>query len=165
MDDIQLKSLRQKLFNKSVKGLASQNFERSVNDDNSCRYNGPGGKHCAIGHLITPKQGESLDTAPSTSVFYVYDKLPKSLRNAGMWFLNELQQAHDNAGGAHHMMKYLVNFANRWSLKLPKVLEDLDKWKVVCYKYEKPRSVANTGAEPIGAVRVMLYLSLDIISA
>ena len=126
---------RQEVFNKAVKGLAAQGFQSSRNKDKTCRYRGPEGLKCAVGHLIpdevdcTPLEGDSvyfrgvidllntLGYNVEAGVTYLnasgsvcYEHTPD------VRFLFDLQKAHDNACNAESMKDCLTAFAQKYNL-------------------------------------------------
>lgn len=126
---------RQEVFNKAVKGLAAQGFQSSRNEDKTCRYRGPEGLKCAVGHLIpdevdcTPLEGSpvyfralidllnTLGYNVEVGVAYLsaggsvcYEHTPD------VRFLFELQIAHDNAYNAESMKNNLMAFAQKYNL-------------------------------------------------
>ncbi len=111
----------QAMFDKSVKGLASQGFERSLHSDGvTCMYNGPDGtKHCAWGWVDTLP-----DDAEGSSVDELEVGLAVKLGPKQKQFARMLQRAHDGAGTPERMQKRLRDVAENYGLRLPKVLKE-----------------------------------------
>mgnify|MGYP003413908999 CR=1 FL=1 len=68
----------------------------SATPNGSCFYNGPNGTHCALGHLFTK---EELETIPEgQNIFRLNDShvLPHRFQE-NINFYADLQQAHDDA--------------------------------------------------------------------
>lgn len=118
----------QDVFDRSVAGLASQGFTQSLKEHCGCRcrYNGPDGKHCAIGWLLPegteepPTLGEALDVVG----------IEWRRRDLGTWqedysrettysLMAQLQAAHDSGGTPEDMMRHLRRFAHEHNLTLP----------------------------------------------
>jgi len=91
----------QEAFDTAVRGLASQGFRRSVaSDGESCMYNGPDGRHCALGWLIVDVEIDKGDnSAPSGSIMINYPEVRKKFEgiNDPMLFVRTLQTCHDSA--------------------------------------------------------------------
>lgn len=116
------KSEKQKMFNKAVKGLASQDFQQSLSDG-TCAYRGLGGKRCAVGWLIPDgKYDAEMEGFP-------VDDIGCFKGTQVLTFLLELQEAHDDAEHedvdrvSDVMKARLRSFAESHKLKLPKVLQ------------------------------------------
>lgn len=111
----------QEIFNKAYRGLRAQGFERSIGADIACNgaalprclYNGPDGKHCAIGWVwsIDPKyENRSVWQLPM-----VDDGL--------IGFLIKLQKAHDGDPDEKYtnqeMKKALEQVASEYQIQIP----------------------------------------------
>lgn len=110
---------RQEMFNTVVRGIASQGWEQSVGDE-TCAYNGPDGRHCAVGWLIADiKIAETWNE--KTSVGQLMDKYPEiEERFLGFEnFLDALQRVHDEARDTAGMKNDLQNFATAHNLVWP----------------------------------------------
>ena len=111
----------QDLFNKSVAGLAAQDWQRA-RDGGVCRYD-VNGLRCAIGQLIDdPETRFWLDRATS---------LPSwgALHDAGtvrghLDALSRLQDCHDLADDASNMRARLRHYAAFYHLIVPDVLKE-----------------------------------------
>lgn len=124
----------QSLFNKSVKGLAGQEFERAVDILDNCVYLAADGKRCAIGHLLSKAKARVLNSLGgynsciqhSQSLQNITDVLDERLSedypNAYDVLGRELQQCHDTASDSKEVVANLINFAAVNDLKLPKEL-------------------------------------------
>ena len=108
---------RQEVFDRVVRGLASQDWKRSENDEGTCRLRGDHGRKCALGHLIPDKLYTETDEGG----------LPEeigALRSAGVTgrgmlnFLGVLMNAHDEPG-LGDMRSYFQSIAKSHRLKWP----------------------------------------------
>jgi len=109
-------SEKQKLFNKAVKGLASQDFKRSVNRYGTCLYRGPAGRRCAVGWLIPDAEySASMEDKNAAAIGLFEDAVGP--------FLVHLQDVHDAADDSRDLKKGLIQFAKAYNLKLPKALQ------------------------------------------
>lgn len=123
---------KQEIFNKSVKGLANQNWEMSYSTSSACcQYSmvSEEGKllHCALGH-IDPDFPEG--TTPSDLRFfdhitnccnlneYTYEEYNNNL----VEFLDDLQNCHDFSWEPTTMKENLINFAIKYNLEIPNEL-------------------------------------------
>lgn len=121
----------QEVYDTSVAGLASQDFKPAMNKRGECRFRGPRGRRCAIGHCIpdniySPKieksggiWGATLDSK----------KLARLFSNVNTGHLSQLQLCHDMAARYESlpsikamMISYLRDFAGKHKLRMPKVL-------------------------------------------
>ncbi len=94
---------RQEMFDKAVRGLRSQNWERSVDKDGYCVYDDGQGKHCAWGwvdeslwgsdspHTFAPKYRSVNVNGLCTQGVGVAGKLSSE----ELWFAQALQLCHD----------------------------------------------------------------------
>lgn len=113
----------QKLFNKAVKGLASQKFRRSYRDGEGCLYRGPRGKRCAIGWLIPDSRySEGLENKTANVPAVRRAALGTPRRERVGFKLRDLQTCHDIAATPSGMRQLLRDFAERNGLKIPKEL-------------------------------------------
>lgn len=124
-------SLKQQLFNKSVDGLAKQDFHQSMNYSRrygtGCAYRGENGYKCALGHLIPDS-----DYQPDWE-----QNIPGSVRENGrrivaacglnpdsyedVRWLQALQQCHDKGHDRQLMLDRLADFARIEKLVFPKL--------------------------------------------
>lgn len=101
---------RQDVFNKAYRGLRAQGFQRSVSSLGSCRYNGPGGMHCAVGWvwpIAASGEGYLACNLP------IFDGLNQDDRT----FVADLQICHDDS--SFPMQSALTTFAARFELEIP----------------------------------------------
>lgn len=110
---------QQKLFNRTVRGLASQGFERSMAPlGDGCAYRGQDGCRCAIGWLIPNKR-----YSPDLEGWGASRRCVRKAVAAGSpGFLAYLQRCHDQGRTPDEMKKNLRAFASDHGLALPKVL-------------------------------------------
>jgi hypothetical protein len=93
---------KQEVFDIAVRGLASQKFTRIVGPKNGCQYNGPDGKHCALGWVILAGHVEISPNENGTGAEdLLFDRrnildLFDEINDVGH-FLQELQNCHDTA--------------------------------------------------------------------
>ena len=88
------KLTKQEAFDKAVRGLASQGWERSVDVSGLwpvCSYRGPGGRRCAIGWLISDELAEDREGCAVRE--FDYSELPTEPN--GRLLLLDMQNAHD----------------------------------------------------------------------
>lgn len=93
-----MKQAQQEAFDKAVRGLASQKFARSVDSGGErCLYNGPDGKHCAFGWLITNVKLDDEDNNLNTYDLAKHSVVNELLESIGTTFARSLQRCHDGA--------------------------------------------------------------------
>lgn len=131
---------KQKIFNKVVRALAGQGFQRSIsNTDGTCLYRGPNGLKCAAGHLISDKDYNpdfeglacfhhpSLPDLPNAKASCA-DIGRAMRRSSGILprqakFVYELQKAHDNGSYPEAMKMELHVVAKKHGLRIPTALK------------------------------------------
>lgn len=109
----------QEALNRAYAGLSAQGFQKSVLDDR-CKYRGPDGRRCAVGHLIRDDEyREVFDQL--FSGYYIYDirNLCPSLHGVSLELLTALQFAHDGAHDPDDMRERLLGVAERFGLTPP----------------------------------------------
>lgn len=126
------KAIQQRLFNKSVKGLARQRYKRAENGSSCLFYDPKTKRRCAIGRLLTVAQARGLqrraDDAGSGGVTYLWRPLLGMLPIARGQrdFLDALQNAHDDSyspsNPSEMMRQKLTDLAFEYGLELPKEL-------------------------------------------
>lgn len=127
---------RQELFNMAYVGLAKQGFVRSVSDDGrenpSCRYRGPEGRKCAIGHCIPDKEYSPLfeGYSPGTSLGEARDICVAAGIGPGdvLWAAT-LQRCHDYGKTPADMRGRLESFARSYNLSIPELPDDAERAK------------------------------------
>lgn len=118
------------MFDKAYLGLASQNFKRSRIDSSitvfaGCRYRGPDGFKCAVGHLISDEyylaslEGRNADDPAVVQALRGSGAFSDAMFESG--FLTELQGAHDRGCTAGEMRILLDTFAQRHGLTVPPI--------------------------------------------
>lgn len=125
----------QEVFDQSVRGLASQGFVRSqmpirkpfsADEALRCAYRSGGQTdspvRCAVGWLIPDeKYTPALETNPTTGALAKATGLdfedPRTI-----FFLRELQAAHDFGRSPYDMRERLRDVAFKFDLRLPEVL-------------------------------------------
>ena len=116
------KEALQQAFNKAYLGLKAQGFERSHKGGSGCRYRGPDGKKCAIGHMI-PDEHYRPEMEGGSVCFIAEsypEALPVGLRGIpAQHALHRLQRCHDQASNPEDMKRRLVNYAEDWELTVP----------------------------------------------
>lgn len=121
---------QQAAFDKAVRGLASQNFERCVNAEGVCMYK-HGERRCAFGWLMeNPSEDFHGDASDYASNYFEASMI---LGTVSRWFSLALQKAHDNAylniprkgmeDRPLHMVRNLYELAETYGLN-PVVLVD-----------------------------------------
>ena len=122
------KEVRQELFNRSVAGLAGQDFIRSFDISkrgfvgNGCVYRGPNGTKCAIGHLIPDEKYNPLVDSGQYDTKEVCEKAGLPVLHYSDTFYGQLQECHDQGVVPQEMRRYLRDFGIRHCLELPEVL-------------------------------------------
>lgn len=118
---------KQEMFDKAVKGLASQGFEKCWDGD-TCKYK-KGKSRCAVGWLL-PEKLKSIDGQNRTriesidcDVLGLIDsyKVPTFISDNDD-FLDGLQCAHDESDDPANMVLRLKEFAATHDLEIPKEL-------------------------------------------
>lgn len=115
----------QEAFDKAARGLKSQGFRRSA-DGMGCLYNGPEGRHCAVGWLLVGL-GELRWGDNRQSIDRLSQCNPSAwaqISDLGRTFLWQLQDAHDLATTTENdlqddpakMEQNLRSFAQVWGL-------------------------------------------------
>ncbi len=118
---------QQRFFNRAVEGLAAQGWTQSISEGPwaVCKYRGPGGKKCALGHLI-PDDAYVPEMDHGTQYARVLPAIgvPYSLLGgpAQHWF-EMLQASHDMGSTPEVMRRALRNFALNNRLDLPECLK------------------------------------------
>lgn len=117
----------QEIFNQVVAGLAGQGFEQSKDmrpnpttgePSQMCLYRGPGGKKCAVGHLITDEEYDpAWENLTLRRVMSKCATLTRFEPHRGL--LEGLQRAHDAADGPYDMQRRLIAVAKDHGLNLP----------------------------------------------
>ncbi len=106
---------RQEAFNKVYLGLKGQNFKRS-HDGSYCKYRGPHGLKCAVGHLIPDdKYSEHMESA---SMGFILEAI--GIPADDYTFYDSLQSCHDMSKPGE-MDGRLKLFAREWNLIVPDV--------------------------------------------
>lgn len=138
-----MQEIKQALFDRAVKGLASQGFAPSYLPDNgTCAYRGEDGKRCAVGHLIPDavykpemEGHNALDLlAPGSSWgaglratdlegMAGYD-IDEGQEQELAEFLFGLQGCHDSTASPGVMRVELQDFADLHGLALPPELRE-----------------------------------------
>lgn len=112
---------RQEMFDRAVKGLASQGWERSLGAGGKCSYRGVDGRRCAVGWLLDDEDVDGFAQVP-------YGGLPSHVRSklggdTHYCFVGHLQNAHDYGKTPIDMRCNLRNLAEWYGLALPAELE------------------------------------------
>lgn len=114
----------QEMFDTAVKGLAEQNFKRSIAPNRACVYRSQDGKRCALGHILTDDDvrvlggvhGGTIEGESATSLL-VHSKENVPVEKQA--FLEDLQCAHDYAENAIDMRIRLQQLGEKYDLTLP----------------------------------------------
>lgn len=85
---------RQEAFDRVVRGLAAQGWERSVSERGTCLYRGPEGRKCAAGHLIPDDLYDPAMETWAAARQEVRCALPTVSDGPG--FVRDMQVAHDH---------------------------------------------------------------------
>lgn len=113
---------KQEIFDKVFLGLKSQNFQLSFAEGQGCRYRGPNGLKCAIGHLISDEEYDpNMETHTVRELKYCLLNLIQG--EEMLEFLADLQCIHDNClyrdDGDRSMEQELRSFALENNLSVP----------------------------------------------
>lgn len=118
----------QEAYDKSVAGLASQGFVQSKGPDPApsggarCLYNGPEGRHCALGWLLV---GLDIPEKYNNSAAFELYQLPdvcRRLDGLPKQFISQLQGAHDTARTPDEMRRNLRRFGQDHGLSVPEAV-------------------------------------------
>lgn len=85
----------QEAFDKAVSGVIKQGSKSFTS--NGCKYRGPNGLKCAVGHLIP---NDIYEPDMETGITYLYQEYPviqKLFKDVDLGMLTDLQIAHDKA--------------------------------------------------------------------
>jgi hypothetical protein len=106
-----LEGTKQELFDKMVRGLHVQDWERSMREGSvyHCAYLGAGGRKCAIGHLLS--EVEAIQESQTVS-----DLCPD---HPYIEFLVTCQRAHDLSVKPDEMWERFKRIAKEHSLTFP----------------------------------------------
>ena len=121
----------QEVFDTAVVGLASQGFQRSMDEyDRGCLYRGVDERRCAIGWLIPDevytaameniRVSDLMKFYPDSGIKELFDFSQVSYDQ-----LNSLQRTHDGAWGPKSVMDNLREFAQEYDLVLPDSLNEV----------------------------------------
>jgi hypothetical protein len=114
---------RQEMFDKMVRGLAAQGWERSVAGD-KCQYRGPGGRKCAVGQLIDDAEyAPESDLIAETGIgsLRILEIYPQFASDA-VW-LRGYQCAHDVSTSPAEMRAQFARLGERDGLTWPEGVE------------------------------------------
>jgi hypothetical protein len=116
---------RQEIFDIAYRGLASQGFWPSTDEDgDNCRYRGVDGKRCAIGWCIPDKAYRSVmeNNTPSAAnpIGKIICQAAGIADDDRMW-ADRLQAAHDVSISPETMKARLLIFAGEYGLTIPEV--------------------------------------------
>ena len=104
---------RQEAMNVACKGLAAQDWERSVDSGGQCLYRGPHGRKCFIGHLIDD-DADVAEAAVTEALLQSVGLLPEDLM-----FAQRCQRAHDSSRSASDMQSWLRLVCEQYELTQP----------------------------------------------
>ena len=103
----------QDLFDAAVRGLASQGWERSMDEnDDVCAYRGECGRKCAIGWLIDKDDYRpEIEGYDASKIF--------ACTNQKMQFLQAMQNAHDGHAKPQLMLSEFMGLSEDYKLEWP----------------------------------------------
>lgn len=81
-------------IHRMLEGMASQKWERSVNECGTCSYINESGSRCAVGWMVEPEQAERFEE-DGGSVMDLFDHELIEISDEGLQFLTQLQECHD----------------------------------------------------------------------
>lgn len=120
---------KQEVFDKSVTGLASQNFEKSMYSKDDCilqcAYNSPDGKHCAMGWVFDFKpehEGSGISALRRKHPDMIPDIDDTNIDSDD--FYHYLQRCHDDIENSQQMVTRLTEFAKKYNLIIPDVMKN-----------------------------------------
>ena len=86
----------QDAFDKVLKAIRKQNYQRSATKVGSCKYRGPNGLRCAAGHLIPNNlYRKSMEGKTINSRIINMPTIGEYFKNVNSDLLSDLQSAHD----------------------------------------------------------------------
>lgn len=108
---------KQEAFNIMVRGLAAQGWAQSKDPVSGyCKYRGPNGVKCAVGHLISDEEYkpemEGEDIHGLQRDFHLLQDQDKD-------FLTHCQMAHDLSTSALNLQTRMVNVSRKYNLTCP----------------------------------------------
>lgn len=120
---MKIKGTRQQLFDRAVRGLASQGWEQSLKFNrgvSSCAYRGAADTRCAVGWLF---DGEVSDEMNVMGVGKLIDNKLVEVDKELVPFLLQLQRMHDSHDWPEYMEKAYRQYAAANDLLWPLVDE------------------------------------------
>ena len=113
---------RQQLFDNAWNGLKAQRFVQSAVFDHtrhriSCRYRGPNGMKCAIGHSIADAVYQPELEGFTASAIVI--RRAANIAGTDEDFAWSLQRVHDRATHPEKMKAELIKFAELHQLEVP----------------------------------------------
>lgn len=126
---ITIKGSNQEVFNRSVKRLAQQDWQRCVADDGTCAYRRDG-RACAVGALIDDSAYDPAIEEVGVEELITTGRL--ALDGCDEALLTDMQSAHDlldfdeldAVGVAAEMRKLLRKIARQFDLTIPTELQE-----------------------------------------
>lgn len=113
--------VKQEVFNKVYAALKAQDFNRSMGGSKTfktCRYRGENGLKCAVGHLI-PDDKYNNKFEGSTVIDADIAAAAGAKEDGDVYFLRNLQLAHDGSVSPSYMKTKLHNLAENYGLVVP----------------------------------------------
>lgn len=86
----------QEAFDKAVSGVLKQ-ASKSFDFDHGCRYRGPNGLKCAVGHLIPDEIYKPEMEIGIASLYQENLEITMLFKDVSLPMLRALQRAHDNS--------------------------------------------------------------------
>ena len=102
----------QDAFDKVLKAIRAQGYQRSVNADGSCKYRGPNGLRCAAGHLIPNSLYKASIEGVSISDARIPEEITNYFDSVSLDLIQSMQFAHDN---------YLEESITAWELRMKEI--------------------------------------------
>ena len=111
----------QEMFNKAYLGILDQG--KQSRDGNFCKYRGPNGLKCAVGHLIDDDIALAWDKRTFSSIMEIRETkrfpIPEHIRENRV-FLRQMQVAHDNTHSMKDFKVEMRKVASQYGLEIPK---------------------------------------------
>ena len=116
----------QEVYDTAVAGLASQEFQGCYIDGAICAYRGTEGRKCAIGYCIPDEMySPDMEEKSIRTLFreFTEEMMEIFLPSISVDHLAELQKCHDIPSSPEGRRDMLRDYARRYKLKMPQVLE------------------------------------------
>lgn len=106
----------QELFNHVVTKLVEQGKPSFNNDVGGCAYQGPEGRRCAAGWCMDDRTLARVHKLEENQGALDLHSLDLQITDDQRYFLQQLQDAHDNANTREDLVDRLTSVARHWRL-------------------------------------------------